>query len=161
MDNMAYEGTHGTPWTATMDATLTRLFCQGKSIKQLAEEHFFRTENAIRCRLAALGYADEYIEGGIMSKAPNRYLVLGVKGGHVRRLASRRGHNPDETIVQAIRGDDLYTGSPAGPSDCLILVSIRDAADDVGAPLNADVEVIEREAPVPPYRLVSLSRQSS
>ena len=95
-----------------------------------------------------------------MSKAPNRYLVLGILRGHVRRLASRRGCNPDETIVQAIRGDDLYTGSPGGQSDCLILISIKDAADDIGAPLNAEVEVIEREKPVPPYRVLSLNRQT-
>lgn len=156
---------HGDLWTIHMDADLTRLFNEGKSIKDLAPL-FGRTEVAIRCRLQLLGFdptrepalTQEEVES--MSKAPNRYLVLGIKLGHVRRLASRRGYNPDEAIVQAIRADDLHTGRFEGPSDCLILVSIRDASDDVGAPLNTDVEVIEREPPVPPYRLVSLSRQS-
>lgn len=152
---MGFRQNHGDPWTIHMDADLTRLFCQGKSIKQLADEYFFRTENAIRCRLRHLGYYMEVDED--MSKAPNRYLVLGVKRGHVRRLASRRGYNPDEIITQALRADDL---APGGASDCLILVSIRDASDEVGAPLNTDVDVIEREKPVPPYRLVALSRQA-
>lgn len=148
---------HGAEWNTHMDADLTRLFCQGKSIKQLAEEHFFRTENAIRCRLRLLGYRLEV--DGDMSKAPNRYLILGVRDGHVQRLVSRRGSTPDEAITQALRAEDIYARTPRGADECLILVSIKDASDDVGAPLNTDVQVIEREPPTPPYRLVSLSRQ--
>lgn len=149
-----HEENHGYPWTTAMDADLLRLFNQGKSIKDLAENHFFRTQNAIRCRLRHLGYYMEVDED--MSKAPNRYLVLGVRRGHVKRLASRRGHDPDVAISQALLAD---TANPGGPQ-CLILIEIKDASDDIGAPLNTEVHIIEREAPVPPYRLVSLNRQS-
>jgi len=90
-----------------------------------------------------------------MSKAPNRYLILGVRHGHVRRLVSRRGYTPDEAIGQALLADNA---NPGGPQR-LILIEIGDASDDVGSPLNTDVVVIERENPVPPYRLVSLNRQ--
>lgn len=140
-----------------MDADLLSLFNKGTSIKDLATKHFFRTENAIRLRLQHLGYYMEVDKD--MSKAPNRYLVLGVRRGHVARLASRRGYTSEEVVAQALLGDDLVARSPGGKNDCLILVTIRAADDDIGKPLHTDVQVIEREEPVPPYHLRTLYNQ--
>ncbi len=147
---------HGALWTTHMDADLLRLFSQGHSIKELGCR-FGRTENSVRLRLRHLGYYMEVDKD--MSKAPNRYLVLGVRDGHVKRFTGTRGHTPEKAIKQALLTDDLYAKNPNSGPHTLILISIEDAGDDVGAPLNTEVQVIEREPPTPPYRLVSLSRQ--
>ena len=90
-----------------------------------------------------------------MSKAPNRYLILGVRHGHVKRLVGWRDYSPDEAIGQALLADNA---NPGGPQR-LILIEIGDASDDIGAPLNTEVRIIEREKPTLPYRLVNLNRQ--
>jgi F-box protein 18 (helicase) len=53
-----FEGAYGT-WTVALDDELTRQFCEGMNIKEIAR-HFGRTEGAIRSRIKKLELHELY-----------------------------------------------------------------------------------------------------